>query len=79
MVQCFLLHADSEMRTVCLDLFDIAIKPKLGYEPVQKQEEGEGCGVFSIAFATAMAHHQNPVHVQFVQCTLRSHALSSSF
>ena len=66
---------DSEMRTVCLNLFDIAKKPKLIYEPVKKQEGGDDCGVFSIAFATALAHHQNPVHVQFVQSTMRPHLL----
>ena len=66
---------DSEMRTVCLNLFDIAKKPKLIYEAVKKQEGGDDCGVFSIAFATALAHHQNPVHVQFVQSTMRPHLL----
>ena len=66
---------DSEMRTVCLNLFDIAKKPKLIYEPVQKQEGGDDCGVFSIAFATALAHNQDPVYVQFVQSTMCSHLL----
>ena len=67
---------DSEMRTVCLNLSDIAKKkPKLIYEPIQKQEGGDDCGVFSIAFATALAHHQDPVHVQFVQSTMCSHLL----
>ena len=66
---------DSEMRTVWLNLFDIAKKPKLIYEPVQKQEGGDNCGVFSVAFATALAHHQDPVHVQFVQSTMHSHLL----
>ena len=66
---------DSEMRTVCLNLFDIAKKPKLINEPVQKQEGGDDCGVFSIAFATALAHHQDPVHIQFIQSTMRSHLL----
>ena len=58
---------DSETRTVCLNFFDIAKKPQLINEPVKKQEGGDKCGVFSIAFATALAHHQNPVHEQFVQ------------
>ena len=60
---------DSEMRTVCLNLFDIAKKPKLIYEPVKKQEGGDDCGVFSVTFATALAHHRNPVYEQFVQST----------
>jgi len=34
----------------------------LPYEPVQNQEGGDDV-MFSIAFATALAHHQNPVHV----------------
>ena len=67
--------ADSETRAVCLNLFDIVKKPKLIYEPVNKQEGGDDCGVFSIAFATALAHQQNPVHVQFDQSTMRSHLL----
>jgi len=65
---------DSEIRRVCLNLFDIAKKHKLYYEPVQKQE-GDDCDVFSIAFSTTLVHHQNPVHVQFVQSTMRSHLL----
>ena len=68
---------DSELRSVCLNLFDIAKKLKLIYEPVQKQEGGDDCGVFSIAFATALAHHQNPVHVRFVQSTMRPHYCSA--
>jgi len=66
---------DCEMRRVCLNLFDIAKKHKLVYEPVQKQEGGDDCGVFSIAFATALVHRQNPVHIQFVQSTIQSHLL----
>ena len=66
---------DSETRAVCLNLFDIFKKPKLIYEPVKKQEGGDDCGVFSIVFATALAHQQNPVHVQFDQSTMRSHLL----
>jgi len=37
------------------------------YQSVQKQEGGDDCGVFSIAFATALLHNQNPVNMQFVQ------------
>jgi len=66
---------DSEMRTICLNLFDVAKKPKLTYQPVQKQEGGDDCGVFSIAFATALLHNQNPVNVQFVQSSMCSHLL----
>lgn len=66
---------DSEMRTICLNLFDIAKKQKLIYEPVQKQEGRDDCGVFSIVFATALAHHQDPVHVQFVQSTMHPYLL----
>ena len=66
---------NSEMRTVCLNLFDISKKPKLTYEPVQKQEGGDDCGVFSIAFATALVHNHNPINVQFVQSIMRLHLL----
>ena len=66
---------DSEMRTICLNLFDIKKKPKLTYQSVQKQEGGDDCGVFSIAFATTLLYKQNPVNIQFVQSTMRSHLL----
>ena len=66
---------DSEMRTICLNLFDITKKPKLSYQPVQKQEGGDDCSVFSIAFATGLLHKQNPVSVQFAQSSMRSHLL----
>ena len=69
------LSPDLETRTVCLNLFDIAKKPKLIYELVQKQEGGDDCGVFSIAFATALAHGQNPVGAHFVQSDMRHHLL----
>ena len=65
------------MRTVCSNFLDITKKPKLIYEPVQKQEGGDTLVVyvFSIAFVTAIVHHQNPVHVQFVKTITRSHLL----
>ena len=66
---------DSEMRTVCLNLFDISKKPKLTYEPVPKQEDGDDCGVFSITFATALVRNHNPVTIQFVQSNMRSHLI----
>ena len=66
---------DSETRMICFNLFDISKKPKLTYEPVQKQEGGDDCGVFSIAFATALAYGLNPVGVHFVQNDMRHHLL----
>ena len=66
---------DSEMRTICLNLFDIAKKPKLTYQQVQQQEGGDDCGVFSIAFATALLHNQNPVNLRFIQSSMHSHLL----
>ena len=66
---------DLETQTICLNLFDIAKKPKLTYEPVQKQEGGDDCGVFSIAFATALAHGLNPVGIHFVQSDMCQHLL----
>ena len=66
---------DSEMRTTCLNLFDIYKKPKFSYLPVQQQEGGDDCGVFSIAFATALLHEQDLVNVQFVHSGMRPHLL----
>ena len=66
---------DSETRTVCLNLFDLTKKPKLTYEPVQKQEGGDDCGLFSIAFAAALVHSLNPVGTHFVQSDMRCHLL----
>ena len=66
---------DLETQSICLNLFDIANKSKLTYEPVQKQESGDDCGVFSIAFATALAHGLNPVGVHFVLSHMRQHLL----
>jgi len=54
-------------------MLDISKKPKLTYEPVQKQEGRDDCGVFSIAFATALAHGQSPASVQFAQNDMRHH------
>ena len=66
---------DSETRMICLNLFDITKKPKLTYLPVQKQEGVDDCGVFSIAFATALLHQQNPVNIQFLQSSMCPHLL----
>jgi len=63
------------MRTTCLNLFDIYKKPKFSYLPVQQQEGGDDCGVFSIAFATALLHEQDLVNVQFVHSGMRPHLL----
>jgi len=42
-------------------LLDFTKKPKFSYLPVQQQEGGDDCGVFSIAFATALLHKQDLV------------------
>lgn len=66
---------DLETQSICINLFDNAKKSKLTYEPVQKEEGGDDCGVFSIAFAIALAHGVNPVSVHFVQSHMHQHLL----
>ena len=67
---------ESETKTICLNLFDIEkLNPKLMYKPVQKQDGGDDCGVFSISFALALTHGLNPVNFHFVQNDMRHHLL----
>jgi len=47
----------------------------LTYQPILKQEGGNDCGMFCIAFATVLLHKQNPINVQFIQSTMRSHLI----
>lgn len=44
--------------------------------PVQQQNNGSDCGVFSVAFATCLAFATNPSHVTFDVPRMRSHLLA---
>ena len=48
---------------------------KLRFMDVQKQSGGYDCGVFAIAFATALAHGINPGKYLFNQHVMRKHHL----
>lgn len=48
----------------------------LDFVPVQQQNNGSDCGVFSIAFATCLAFATNPSHFTFDFPRMRSHILS---
>ena len=57
-----LLHTDHSVITLL-------------YQDVQKQHGGSDCGLFAIAYATALVHGFQPEECYFSQATMRSHLL----
>jgi hypothetical protein len=62
---------DQETEDIVAKLFHK--KMKISMEPVQKQQGNTDCGIFSIAFAIALAANCNPSLIVFNQSSLRSH------
>ncbi len=68
---------DKSTEEVILNLFDIdSDKLKLNVISEQKQEGSRDCGVFAIAFATAIAHRKDPSRLRFKQVEMRKHLLA---
>ena len=58
----------------------LVLSPKssiqLSYMNVQRQLSGSTCGLFAIAFATAICNGMDPVFLSFEEAEMRSHLLS---
>ena len=46
---------------------------KVTIEPVQQQRGGSDCGLFAIAFCSALASNQDPTTLRYRQSRMRSH------
>lgn len=68
---------DKNTEEVILNLFNIdSDRIKLNVISEQKQEGSRDCGVFAIAFATAIAYRKDPSHLIFNQVEMRKHLLA---
>ena len=70
-------YPDKEMERVIVNLFqwnstEVVVK----FARCQKQKGGADCGLFAIAFATAIAFGKQPGKIKFVQEELRSHLVT---
>ena len=64
---------DKETRKSVNKLFESISVKSIKIPKVQKQKGNKDCGLFAVAFATALAHGQNPSKQRFHQASLRSH------
>ena len=66
---------DRETEDVVHNLFQAAksLPIKIEMRSCQKQAGGTDCGLFSIAFITAIAYNEDPSKIKFCQMEMRSH------
>ena len=70
-------YSDKEMEKVIFNLFQWnSTKMVMKFTRCQKQVGGADCGLFAIAFATAIAFGKPPNKLKLVQQELRSHLVS---
>ena len=70
-------YSDKEMEKVICNLFQWnSTKMVIKFTRCQKQVGGTDCGLFAIAFATAIAFNKLPNKLKLVQQDLRSHLVS---
>lgn len=66
-------NVDEETKKVIFNLFQCSSAEKLRVVNSQKQKGSKDCGLFAIAFATALAYGQNPSKLKYDQSSMRSH------
>lgn len=67
---------DGETKKVVCSLFKSLPVGNVKVVKSQKQRGAKDCGLFAVAFATALAHGQNPSKVKFQQDLMRSHLVT---
>ena len=63
---------DTATLDVIVNLFHSSMVKML---KCQKQEGGKDCGLFAIAYATAIGHRVDPTSVKLNQAAIRSHLI----
>ena len=66
-------NVDEETKKLICHLFQYPSTKKIRVIKSQKQKGAKDCGLFAIAFATALAFGQNPSKLKFDQKLMRSH------
>ena len=66
-------NVDEETKKLIFHLFQYSSTKKIRVIKSQKQKGAKDCGLFAIAFATALAFGQNPSKLKFDQKLMRSH------
>ena len=69
-------NVDSETREVIDGMFSQLLVAKVKVAKSQKQKGKKDCGLFAIAYATALAYGHNLSKVKFCQEFMRSHLVS---
>ena len=70
-------YSDKETEQIITSLFQFGSnKLTLKVAHSQKQKGGTDCGVFAIAFATAIAFEMNPSKLRLKQESLRAHLVT---
>lgn len=64
---------DDETKDTVCQLFQIKTPSVIKVVNPQRQKGGKDCGLFAIAFATAIAFDENPVKKRFKQESMRTH------
>ena len=64
---------DDETKSTVCRLFQSKEPPVIKVVNPQRQKGGKDCGLFAIAFATAIAFDENPVKKRFKQESMRTH------
>ena len=73
----FFTYSDKETEKIIFNFFQWdATKMALKFAHCQKQVGGADCGLFAIAFATAIAFDKPPSKLKLVQQELRSHLVN---
>ena len=69
-------NIDSQTTQVLGNLFGCLPTPTFGVMNSQKQKGVKDCGLFAIAFATALAFGENPSNIKFCQESMRAHLIN---
>ena len=59
-----------EMKSILTNIFEFS---SIEMVTMQKQKESNICGLYAIAVATAIAHHENPTELLFKEDQMRNH------
>ena len=66
-------NVDKETRKIICNIFQVLPVSNIKVVKAQKQMGTKDCGLFAIAYATALALGQNPSKLTFYQESMRSH------